>query len=373
MKKIAILGAGKIGHAAAQLLSESGDYAVTLVDSDKQALKNPDGKNIKTIEADLSNESQIAKALEGQEYCISTCPFYLNGAIAKAAHAKGIHYFDVTEDVATTRSIKELAKNTKCALVPQCGLAPGFISIAAASIAAKFDTIHDVQMRVGALPQFPTNALKYNLTWSTDGLINEYCNPCEAVVEGEFVELQALQSMEHFTLDGSEYEAFNTSGGIGSLGESLSGKARNVSYKTIRYPGHRDLVHMLLHDLRLIEQRNLLKDIFESSIPSTKQDVVLVFVTVTGMRAGRLLQENFLRKIYARELYNRSWSAIELTTSAALCAMVDMHANGVLARTGFIKQEDATLAQFLANRFGKYYEEHFDTPSLSGVTQAKRA
>jgi saccharopine dehydrogenase-like NADP-dependent oxidoreductase len=306
MKKIAILGCGKIGAACAQLLAESGDYDVSVLDNNEKAFQLLYVKNVKTQTVDLANIDKVTKALEGQEYIICTTPFYLNRAIAKLAHAKGIHYFDVTEDVETTRSIKELAKTAKSALVPQCGLAPGFISIAAHSIGKKFDQILDCTMRVGALPQFPTNALKYNLTWSTDGLINEYCNPCDAIVEGKLTELPALESMEHFTLDGSEYEAFNTSGGLGTLGETLASKARNVCYKTIRYPGHRDIIKTLLQDLRLIERRDLLKDIFETSIPSTKQDVCLIFVTLTGMRGGRLLQENFLRKIYSRELYNRT-------------------------------------------------------------------
>ncbi len=369
MKKIAILGGGKIGWAAASLLAESGDYQVTIADNNDQALQNPSAKSVHTVRADLAKATDVEKILTGQEYVISTCPFYLNTTIATIAHKLGVHYFDVTEDVETTRAIKELAKKTNCALVPQCGLAPGFISIAANTVAGKFDQILDVTMRVGALPQFPTNALKYNLTWSTDGLINEYCNPCEALVEGEMTELQALESVEHFTLDGSEYEAFNTSGGIGSLGESLSGRARNVAYKTIRYPGHRAIIQTLLHDLRLIERRDLLKDIFEASIPSTKQDVVVVFVTVTGMKSGRLVQENLLRKIYSRELYGRTWSAIELTTSAALCAMVDLHREGKVSKTGFIKQEDVGLDTFLANRFGKYYEDEAVTP----VAQSKRA
>lgn len=373
-KKIAILGCGKIGSACAQFMSELGGYEITVVDSSDAAFKSLPTKNVKAEVADLAKEADVTRVLKGKDYVISTTPFYLNKTIAKVAHANDVNYFDVTEDVETTRYIKELAKNTKVALVPQCGLAPGFISISAASIAKKFDKVLDVTMRVGALPQFPTNALKYNLTWSTDGLINEYCNPCEALVEGEFTELPALESMEHFTLDGSEYEAFNTSGGLGTLGETLSGKARNVCYKTIRYPGHRDIIKTLLQDLRLIERRDLLKDIFEASIPSTKQDVCLIFVTVTGMRGGRLLQENFLRKVYSRELFNRTWSAIELTTSAGICGMVDLHAEGKLSKSGFVKQEDVTLDQFLANRFGKYYEDETNVSSVTSVvSQAKRA
>jgi saccharopine dehydrogenase-like NADP-dependent oxidoreductase len=355
------------------LLGESGDYDVTLVDNNDANLQTMPAKNVRARKADLADVAAVKSALTGMDYALSTCPFFLNRNIAKIAHELGVHYFDVTEDVETTRFIKELAKNTKSALVPQCGLAPGYISIAAATVAKKFDEIFDVQMRVGALPQFPTNALKYNLTWSTDGLINEYCNPCEAIVEGKSTELPPLQSIEHFTLDGSEYEAFNTSGGIGSLGETLTGKARNVSYKTIRYPGHRDIIQILLHDLRLIERRDLLKDIFESSIPSTKQDVVLVFVTVTGMRSGRLVQENFLRKVYSRELYNRHWSAIELTTATSLCTMIDLHREGKLAKSGFIRQEDITLDIYASNRFGKYYDENTAIPVASSVTQSRRA
>jgi saccharopine dehydrogenase-like NADP-dependent oxidoreductase len=157
-------------------------------------------------------------------------------------------------------------------------------------------------MRVGALPTFPNNALKYNLTWSTDGLINEYCNPCEAIVDGQLRETAALEEIEHFSLDGIDYEAFNTSGGLGTLCESLEGKVQNLNYKTVRYPGHRDIVKMLIRDLELgkIERRPILKDVLETSIPMTKQDVVLVFVSVVGMRAGRLEQESYAKKSMPR-------------------------------------------------------------------------
>src|SRR5205085_10659591 len=146
-----------------------------------------------------------------------------------------------------------------------------------------------VNMRVAALPVLPTNALKYNLTWSTDGLINEYCNPCEAIRDGERIETPALEEIEHFSLDGTEYEAFNTSGGLGTLCDTLEGKVENLNYKTVRYPGHRDIVKMLVRDLQLgqADRRHILKEVLEASIPITKQDVVLVFVSVCGMRDGR--------------------------------------------------------------------------------------
>ncbi len=143
--------------------------------------------------------------------------------------------------------------------MPQCGLAPGFIGIVAHDLAKRLDDVREVKMRVGALPEFPTNALKYNLTWSIDGLINEYCQPCEAIRDGRTQWVQPLEGVEHFSLDGTEYEAFNTSGGLGTLCETLAGKVETLDYKSVRYPGHRDLMKFLLDDLRMSTDRDGLK------------------------------------------------------------------------------------------------------------------
>jgi saccharopine dehydrogenase-like NADP-dependent oxidoreductase len=207
------------------------------------------------------------------------------------------------------------------------------------------------------LPTFPSNALKYNLTWSTDGLINEYCNPCEAIVDGHLREVSPLEEVEHFSLDGIDYEAFNTSGGLGTLCESLGGKVRNLNYKTVRYPGHRDIVKMLVRDLQLgqLERRPILKEVLETAIPITRQDVVLVFASVCGMREGRLEQETYAKKIYSREVNGQLLSAIQITTAAGLCAMLDLVMQGRLPRRGLVRQEQARLQDFLDNRFGRFY------------------
>ena len=211
-------------------------------------------------------------------------------------------------------------------------------------------------MRVGALPVFPTNALKYNLTWSTDGLINEYCNPCEAIRDGERTEVPALEEIEHFSLDGTEYEAFNTSGGLGTLCDTLQGKVENLNYKPVRYPGHRDIIKMLVRDLRLGLRRDVLKDVLETAIPITYKDVVLIFVTAFGWRKGLLTQESAARKIYSQEIGGQLMSAIQITTAAGICAMCDLLVEGKLPQKGFVRQEQAKLSDFLANRFGRYYE-----------------
>ena len=95
-------------------------------------------------------------------------------------------------------------------------------------------------------------------------------------------EVPALEELEAFSLDGIAYEAFNTSGGLGTLCDTLEGKVENLNYKTVRYPGHRDIVKMLVRDLRLGLRRDILKDVLETAIPITYQDVVLIFVTVSG-------------------------------------------------------------------------------------------
>ncbi|AMJ59725.1 saccharopine dehydrogenase family protein [Bosea sp. PAMC 26642] len=100
-------------------------------------------------------------------------------------------------------------------------------------MAARFGSVKTIKMRVGALPLCPTNALRHNVTWSVDGLINEYCNPCEIVFDGKPILVPALEGRESVMIDGVAFEAFNTSGGLGTLTETLAGKVRNMSYKTL--------------------------------------------------------------------------------------------------------------------------------------------
>lgn len=358
--RLVLLGAGKIGDAILNLLAYSGDYRVTVADRDPQRLAQVAQLRLPEVsvrEVDIACERDLDELIDGHAVTLSASPFYLTPTIAGAARRAGSHYFDLTEDVASTRAVRALAEGADTAFVPQCGLAPGFISIAAFDLASRFDTLRDVQMRVGALPLYPSNALKYNLTWSTDGLINEYCNPCEAVVDGILREVPALEEVEHFSLDGVDYEAFNTSGGLGTLCETLAGKVQNLDYKTVRYPGHRDIIKMLVRDLRLglPQRRAILKEVLETAIPITRQDVVLVFASVSGMRAGRLEQESFAKKIYSQQVNGMLLSAIQVTTAAGICAMVDLVLEGKLPSRGLIRQEQAKLSDFLANRFGRYY------------------
>ncbi len=364
MMKIALLGAGHIGQTIARLLHGSGDYQVTVMDKSAAALDKLKAEGIGTQQVDTESKPALAAALRGQTAVVNALPYHLAITAAHMALEAGCHYFDLTEDVAATKEIKRIAAGAKTAFMPQCGLAPGFIGIVAHHLAKGFDEVRDVQMRVGALPAFPTNALKYNLTWSVDGLINEYCHPCEAIHGGELISALPLEGLEHFSLDGTEYEAFNTSGGLGTLCETWAGKVRSLDYKTVRYPGHRDLMQFLLSDLGLKSDQEKLKDIMRKSMPATMQDVVLVFVTVSGIKNGSLLQEVFARKIFAERDEANPLSAIQITTAAGICAAVDLFREGKLPQSGFIRQEQVELPAFLANRFGKAYQQSRQVESI---------
>ena len=362
MHRVLILGAGKIGALISGLLAESASYAVHLGDVNADAAKAVVAAhglgNLHAHSLDATNQTALARHLKNHpvDAVISSLPYYCNIAVAEAARAAGIHYFDLTEDVEVTRAVRRIAQDAPQAFVPQCGLAPGFISIAANELIGHFDELRTIKLRVGALPQHPNNVLKYSLTWSTEGLINEYGNPCEAIVDGRRIEAAPLEGLEEIEIDGTLYEAFNTSGGLGSLAETFGERCRNMDYKTMRYPGHCEQMRLLMNDLKLNHDRETLKRILENAVPQTLQDVVVVYVAVTGKQDGELREENYVNKVYPQKIAGRLWSAIQVTTASGICAVVDVVLSEE-SRRGFVRQEDFRLHTILENRFGRHYAD----------------
>ncbi len=359
MPRVLLCGAGKIGRMIAKMLHDSGDFELRVGDADVAALEFLQRQTpVETVSIDANDRDSLAGAMHECDVVISALSFHFNPLVAEVALETGASYFDLTEDIETTRRVRAVSERAAKGQIfmPQCGLAPGFVSIVAHHLTKEFDRLDTVEMRVGALPQFPTKGLKYNLTWSTDGLINEYCNPCEAIHENQHIDVLPLEGLELFSLDGVRYEAFNTSGGLGTLCETLNDRVRELNYKTIRYQGHRDLMAFLIGDLRLGDRRDILKDILENAVPITYQDVVVVFCNVSGWRGDRLVQLSDARKIYNEVSDHEPWSAIQITTAAGMCTAVDLHREGKLPSQGFVRQEDIDFDDFLANRFGKAYD-----------------
>lgn len=365
MRKVLLLGAGKIGSLIATMLSDSGGYEVYVgsleTDEAKTLVKELGLAHVTVFPLDAQDEQALDKVMSGKngagkfDSVISGLPYYCNTLVADLAAKYGLNYFDLTEDVGVTRHVQNVSKGAKSIFMPQCGLAPGFISIVANDLMKKFEVVDMVKMRVGALPVNPNNALKYSLTWSTDGLINEYGNTCYGIENGEFVALQPLEGYETITLDGVLYEAFNTSGGLGTLCETYDGMIRTMDYKTMRYPGHCRDIKLLMNELRLNEDRPTLKRILERAIPKTLQDVVLVYVAVAGKRKGQFMEENYVKKVYPQEIAGKLWSSIQVTTAAGICSAMDIVLDDRERFQGFVTQESVTLDEVTNNRFGQYY------------------
>ena len=175
ISKVAVLGLGKVWHLAAELLNGSG-FEVTAFD-------NRDGvvAPFAVRPLDVADPAALRAALDGQDAVLSCLPYALNKGVSSVAHALGLHYFDLTEDVPTTQHIRGLSADSRALMAPQCGLAPGFIGIVGAHLASQFDSVRSIRLRVGALPQNPTGLLGYAFNWSAEGVVNEYLNDCEVI------------------------------------------------------------------------------------------------------------------------------------------------------------------------------------------------
>ncbi|MEE9388324.1 MAG: saccharopine dehydrogenase C-terminal domain-containing protein [Paracoccaceae bacterium] len=350
LKKIAVLGLGKIGSLAAKMLHEAGFEVIGFdVTTPRENLP------FTVSQLDVSSTDALAEQFGKVDAVLSCLPFNLNVAVATVAHGAGIHYFDLTEDVPTTEAIIELSKTSKGLMAPQCGLAPGFIGIVGASHVEKFDTCRSIRMRVGALPQNPTGLMGYAFNWSSQGVVNEYLNDCEVIEEGQRKWVSAMEWLETIYINGIQLEAFTTSGGLGTMCETYLGKVDNIDYKTIRYPGHVELMNFFFHELLMRERRDLAGEILVNAKPPVEDDVVYVHVASEGEIDGQLQRKEFVRGYQPVVVAGGKQTAIAWTTAGSVVAIIEMVRAGTLPAQGFLKQEDISLSDFLATSTGKLY------------------
>lgn len=262
--KISVFGNGRIGSAAVTMLREAGhDPAVY------------------DINDTLSYDADVI---------LAATPWQMTKVIAReVALRSGKLYFDLTEDVAAGKAARN---GSRSVMFPHCGLAPGAVSIIAGSMATDC-----IIMRVGALPQVPVGPLKYALTWNTWGLVNEYTRPCPALIDGAYHLLDPLANL--VDLD-DEYEAFNTSGGIGTFAETSS--VRHAMYQTIRYRGHCREMKSLLK----VMSPDDLVDLLDRDLPRGGPDKVIIRVN------------DYHKTIFPKD----GMSAIQRTTAAGAVAVI---------------------------------------------------
>lgn len=345
---VAVCGLGKVGELVARLLNRAG-FAVIGFDARERSLPGLEARSL-----DVTDAEAVRAMLRDVDAVVACLPFHLNLTVAEAAHEVGVHYFDLTEDVATAARVIELAPSRpERVFAPQCGLAPGLIAIVGASLAADFDQVRSIELKVGALPQNPTGLLGYAFNWSAEGVVNEYLNDCEVLRGGVRRTVPAMTEKERVVIGGVELEAALTSGGLGTMCQTFEGRVQRLDYKTLRYPGHFRQMHFLFEELNLREQRDLVGRLLVEAKPPVNDDVVYLHAAVEGIYDGQPFRHNHVRVHRPRQIDGQTWRAISWTTAASAVAVVELVARGALPPRGFVKQEDIALEDLLATQSGE--------------------
>jgi saccharopine dehydrogenase-like NADP-dependent oxidoreductase len=364
-ESVRVVGLGKVGELVALLLHESG-FKVTALD----VRARPD-LPFATATVDVRDQAALRSALAtlpgaGEPGAVvSAMPFHLNLGVAEAAHQSGLHYFDLTEDVPTTTRIRELAATSPgTVFAPQCGLAPGLIGIVGASLTESFTEIRSIELKVGALPRHPAGLLGYAFNWSAEGVVNEYLNDCEVIHNGVRQMVPAMTEHERVVIGGIEFEASLTSGGLGTMCETFAGRVQRLDYKTLRYPGHFELMRFIFDELGLRDRRELAGEILVNAKPPVDDDVVYLHAAVEGIAngvgdtaAGQLTRKQYVRAYQPIRLGGRNWRAISWTTAACAASVVELVAAGRLPSSGFIQQESIALADVLSTVNGARFSD----------------
>ena len=357
--KFLVLGAGKMGYAVAyDLIRGSKVEKVVVADSNTENLKElvkrlPDEKII-PVELDVTNEEELAQLMGEIDVVVSCITYKHNYELAKIALATKTHFVDLggnEEIVAKEFMLDELAKEQGVTIIPDLGLAPGLVSLLAVSAAESFDEIYDIRLRVGGLPANPDDCfMDYCQVFSIDGLINEYNEDCTVLRDGKIFSVPSLSDNEsiEFPRPFGTMEAFNTSGGISTLPQSYLGRVQHLDYKTIRYPGHCDAIHML-KELGMMSKeavetasgpvvpRDLLFKLLSDKLPKDEPDVVLVRVMVSGLKDKKPVQIVWDCIDYADQA--AGLTAMMRMTAFPASIVAQMIARGDITERGVLRQE----------------------------------
>jgi saccharopine dehydrogenase-like NADP-dependent oxidoreductase len=366
MTKVAIFGAGQIGRAVFQILmnlrhttSEYNPYyniSAFVIDANQHSLiKLPYG-NHESIDLTNSSVEDLSKFLQEKKvtHVVNALPFFLNEKVASAAAASKCSYIDFTEDDVMADKVQEIYKGTGLDCAVKCGLAPGFINYVGYNLVDIIDTPDSLMISVGALPRTVSYNIdspedSYNLTWSVDGLVNEYIRPCRVRKNGKEQEVAALEGLIKVVLDGDEYEAAYTSGGIGSLVRDLT-NVPNVHYMTLRYPGHYNYIKSMVNYTS--GDFDKLREIFLNKFPFTDDDIIVVYANALGKdKDGTKIRRTYSNKFYGTD----DLTGIQSTTAGSGVAILELMLSGHLK--GIINHSDVNLGRFVETEaFKKYYK-----------------
>ena len=341
-KRILIAGSGGIGRAVALLLRELGelDVDIILADAYEEQTRTAaefvgqGGKGtVSTLTLPLEGTTpDLEKALDWADLVLDCLPGGQAPRVARWCLQHGCHYANLTEYVAETNEILEMAKGASTGFALQCGLAPGFVNVLGMQrykkFCARFDVtvVDSMKMRVGALTRNAEAPHFYGFTWSPIGVATEYVKDAIVVRDFQVTTVPSLAQVETLLIDGKAYEEATTSGGAADLPEALAGKVRHLDYKTLRYPGHWSWVQRQLDAIGDVPDRiQQLQERMQSAIPSVSDDLVMIYAAVEGrdQRGGRHRFDEAYR-VWPATFGGRVLRAIQSTTAAGMAECARM-------------------------------------------------
>ena len=357
MVKVAIFGAGHIGSAVQQIIKNLKESILTsdpYYDIETFIIDSSSDWDYQ-LDVALASIENISVMLteQGATHVINALPFSLVKKVAEASIGAKCHYIDFTEDDIMADAVQELYKGTGLTCAVKCGLAPGFINYLGYQLVKEVKNPKSLMISVGALPRtvsydYNHPEHSYNLTWSVDGLVNEYLRPCRIRKDGVETTIEPLNGLTKVIIDGTEYEAAYTSGGIGSLVRELT-EVPNVCYMTLRYPEHYRYVRSVIQDN--LGNFDKIKQVFLDNFPSTDDDVIVVYASVLGSDNGRPVRKSYSNKFYGVDRL----SGIQATTAGSGVAMLELILTG--KATGIIDHSSISLKDFVSTKaFNKCYK-----------------
>jgi lysine 6-dehydrogenase len=368
-----VLGAGRMGLGAVHDLVNQPDVTgVTVADFDlskAEAIAQRYAGRARAAQIDCADHSAVVALMRGHASAISCVNYWLNERLARAAIEAGTHFCDLggNNDVVDAElALDAEARAAGVNIIPDCGLAPGMVAVLVAHQAQQFETagknIDEIHIRVGGLPQQPKPPLDYQLVFSVEGLINEYIEPARIIRDGKVTIVESMTELESLTFAEpfGEMEAFQTSGGTSTLVETFLGRAKNLDYKTIRYPGHCARFKTMI-DLGLcssepigvdgtaVKPRRLFGELLVKNLPHDEPDAVLVRVETSG--GGKRIRYDIIDR-YDPET---GLSAMMRTTAFPASIVALMMARNQTTSKGALPQErcipaDAFMEELAARK-----------------------
>jgi len=344
--RMLVLGAGLQGSACAYDLLQNAEITqVRLADLDvghiAPFLGPYSGKRLIPTPLDVRDTDAVRALMRESDAVMSAIPYYFNLELAKLAAEVGVHFCDLGGNTDIVREQKKLdrpAKDKNITIIPDCGLAPGMVNILAQHGIDHLDTVDEVRIYVGGLPQNPEPPLNYQIVYSLEGVLDYYTTLSSIVRDGKQVQVKALSEREpiHFEAPVGELEAFHTAGGLSMMAERYEGKIPSMEYKTLRYPGHAQIMEAIrelgLLELEPIDVKGVRvapRDVAIAVMaPRLKKpggkDLVALRVTVKGKKEGKEKTISF--ELVDRYDEERGISAMMRTTGYSLSITGQMQA-----------------------------------------------